>query len=188
MSKLFYIMGPSGSGKDTFIQALRLQWPNHLLVAHRYITRSAAAGGENHVELSLAEFQQRQQSQLFSMHWQANQHHYGLGHEIEAWLDKGFDVVVNGSRAYLPTAQKKFGLQLVPIVIQVDIDILALRLRARGRENESDIELRLQRALDYQGHLPDGAICIDNSLTIASALTQFKCHYQPQLMAPTLCN
>ncbi|QUM75620.1 ribose 1,5-bisphosphokinase [Moritella sp. 24] len=183
MNKLFYIIGPSGSGKDTFIQALRQQWPNNLLVAHRYITRCADSGGENHIELSLAEFMLRQQSQLFSMYWQANQHSYGLGYEIETWLDKGFDVVVNGSRAYLPTAQKKFGTQLVPVSIQVEMNILAQRLRSRGRENEHEIKHRLQRARNYHSNLPDNAICIDNSDTITSALIQFKHHYQPQSTA-----
>lgn len=180
MSKLFYIMGPSGSGKDTFIQALREQWPNDLLVAHRYITRSAAAGGENHIELSQIEFKQRREGQLFSMYWQANQHSYGLGLEVKHWLEQGFDVVMNGSRAYLPSAEEKFGEQLIPIVIHVKGDILEQRLRARGRESEGEILCRLQRAKDYQCELPENAIYIDNSGCISLAIAQFTKHYQGQ--------
>lgn len=54
--QLYYVIGPSGSGKDSIISALREQFVKDLVVAHRYITRAADAGGENHVELSDDEF------------------------------------------------------------------------------------------------------------------------------------
>ncbi|MFB0871956.1 ribose 1,5-bisphosphokinase, partial [Enterobacter hormaechei] len=60
MSKIVWLMGPSGSGKDSLLAALRQQENNQLLVAHRYITRAADAGCENHIALSEKEFAQRQ--------------------------------------------------------------------------------------------------------------------------------
>ena len=52
MGKLIWLMGPSGSGKDSLLEVLRQQEHSDLLVAHRYITRPATAGCENHIALS----------------------------------------------------------------------------------------------------------------------------------------
>lgn len=49
MGKLIYLVGASGSGKDSLLQALRQQQTIPLLVAHRYITRACNAGSENHI-------------------------------------------------------------------------------------------------------------------------------------------
>ncbi|STM79252.1 ribose 1,5-bisphosphokinase [Escherichia coli] len=46
MGKLIWLMGPSGSGKDSLLAELRLREQTQLLVAHRYITRDASAGSE----------------------------------------------------------------------------------------------------------------------------------------------
>lgn len=54
--KLIWLMGPSGSGKDNLLAELRLREQTQLLVAHRYITRDASAGSENHIALSEREF------------------------------------------------------------------------------------------------------------------------------------
>ena len=56
MGKLIWLMGPSGSGKDSLLAELRLREQTQLLVAHRYITRDASAGSENHIALSEQEF------------------------------------------------------------------------------------------------------------------------------------
>lgn len=56
MGKLIWLMGPSGSGKDSLLAALRQREQTQLLVAHRYITRDASAGSENHIALSEQEF------------------------------------------------------------------------------------------------------------------------------------
>lgn len=56
MGRLIWLMGPSGSGKDSLLSALRQQEHPQLLVAHRYITRAANAGSENHIALSEQEF------------------------------------------------------------------------------------------------------------------------------------
>ena len=50
--KLIWLMGASGSGKDSLLTELRQREQTQLLVAHRYITRAASAGSENHIALS----------------------------------------------------------------------------------------------------------------------------------------
>ncbi|EET4564781.1 ribose 1,5-bisphosphokinase [Escherichia coli] len=105
MGKLIWLMGPSGSGKDSLLAELRLREQTQLLVAHRYITRDASAGSENHIALSEQEFFTRAGQNLLALSWHANGLYYGVGVEIDLWLHAGFDVLVNGSRAHLPQAR-----------------------------------------------------------------------------------
>lgn len=114
--KLIWLVGPSGSGKDSLLAALRQREHPQLLVAHRYITRPFNAGSENHIALSEHEFFTRAEQHLFALSWHANNTYYGIGVEIDLWLHAGFDVVANGSRAHLALARERYGEVLVPIV------------------------------------------------------------------------
>lgn len=147
--KLIWLMGPSGSGKDSLLEVLRQQGLQQLLVAHRYITRPANAGCENHIALSEQEFFTRAGHNLLALSWHANGFYYGVGVEIDLWLHAGFDVIVNGSRAHLPQAQARYADALLPVCLQVSPDILRARLQARGRENGAEIAARLERAARY---------------------------------------
>lgn len=146
-ARLFYLVGASGSGKDSLLRHLREHLPagSPVVCAHRYITRSARAGGENHVELSEREFETRLRHGCFAMHWQSHGFHYGIGTEVRAWMNAGLSVVMNGSRAYLDSAASQFD-QLVPVLLQVRPEILRQRLFMRSRESAEQIASRLQRA------------------------------------------
>lgn len=148
---LLYVIGPSGSGKDSLMLHARhaLEQDSSVVFAHRYITRPHDAGGENHVALSEAEFDSRLARKLFPMHWRSHGMRYGIGCEINQWLAKGLVVIVNGSRAYLPYASKNYP-ELVPLLIEVSVDVLRGRLQSRGREIDSEIESRLKRAEDFK--------------------------------------
>lgn len=116
---------------------------------------------------------------MFAMSWQAHGMSYGIGQEVHQWMDAGFSVVVNGSRAYLDAARDLFGERLVPVVVSVKPEVLEARLRARGRESEAEITLRLQRAADYCVDSASGSsalnntLCIDNSGTLEQSIAQF---------------
>jgi ribose 1,5-bisphosphokinase len=118
---------------------------SQVVFAHRYITRAADAGGENHVALTQVEFDSRLRAGLMAMHWESHGHAYGLGIEVNQWLAKGITVVVNGSREYLETAAQRYP-ELVPVWVEVSPGILRTRLQARGRESDDEIEKRLARA------------------------------------------
>lgn len=150
MAKIIWLVGASGSGKDSLLNGLRAGEIPDLLVAHRYITRNAGAGGENHIALSPAEFARRCRYGLFALHWQAHGYCYGVGQEIDLWLAAGLNVVVNGSRQHLPAAQARYGIHLLPVCLQVSAAVLRQRLEARGRESPADIARRLDRAARYQ--------------------------------------
>jgi ribose 1,5-bisphosphokinase len=143
---LFYIIGPSGSGKDSLLNFARKQINGEIpiLFTHRYITRPADAGGENHIALTPAEFSQREALGMFAMSWQSHDNSYGIGIEIEYWLRAGARVVVNGSREYLPTASERLPAMQV-ILIDVSPDVLRQRLTDRGRETPEEIDARIER-------------------------------------------
>lgn len=155
MSRLVYVMGPSGSGKDTLMNTVRAQLPPDapVLFAHRYITRPADAGGENHVALSRAEFDLRLRHDLFALHWESHGFAYGIGREIDLWLECGCTVVMNGSREALPQVIRHYPEPL-PVLINVPEAILRERLLARGRESSEAIEARLERARLFTPDLP----------------------------------
>lgn len=174
MAKLFYVIGPSGAGKDSVINQLKQEKIRNLVFAHRYITRRADVGGENYIELSKYEFEFRRSLSLFSMSWQANNHRYAVGSELDAWLAQGLDVVVNGSRGYLDHALARYGDQLVPVVIEVTNQELEKRLKKRGRESEAVIKQRLLRADEFRSIcLPNNAVMLDNSGALKATVDQF---------------
>lgn len=172
MSKMVWLMGPSGSGKDALLTALRQQDNHQLLVAHRYITRAADAGCENHVSLSEKEFRQRQRQGLFALSWQAHHQSYGVGVEVDLWLASGLDVVVNGSRQHLSQARYRYGEVLVPICLHVSTDVLRKRLEQRGRENAQQIEQRLQRAALYAPDLDECPV-LNNDGSLGESVSSF---------------
>jgi len=153
-NRLIYVMGASGSGKDSLMRYAREKLARHpnIVFAHRYITRPADAGGENHVSLSPDEFASRAAAGLFALHWQSHGHHYGIGIEINQWLANGATVIVNGSREYLPHVVSRYG-DVVPLLIEVSPDVLRERLLRRGRETREQVEKRLQRHQDLAGHV-----------------------------------
>jgi ribose 1,5-bisphosphokinase len=143
---LVYVMGPSGAGKDSVLDRARsmLSVEAPVAFAHRYITRPADIGGENHVALSRAEFALRRAHGLFAFHWHAHGNDYGIGREIDAWRAAGLTVVVSGSREHY---EKVAGSdpELHPVLITAALDKLRARLSARGRETAAAAASRLER-------------------------------------------
>ncbi|HHG8771683.1 ribose 1,5-bisphosphokinase [Raoultella sp. BIGb0138] len=168
--KLIWLVGPSGSGKDSLLAALRQHEHSQLLVAHRYITRPFNAGSENHIALSKQEFFNRAERQLFALSWHANNNYYGIGIEIDLWLHAGFDVVANGSRAHLAQARARYADALLPICLQVTPEVLRQRLQQRGRESETEIAQRLARAARYT---PTDCLTLNNDGSLGQSVEQF---------------
>ncbi len=149
-SPLVYVMGPSGAGKDSVLDRARamLSVEAPIVFAHRYITRPADVGGENHVALSRPEFALRRAHGLFAFHWHAHGNDYCIGREIDAWRAGGLTVVVSGSRAhYEKVADTDPGLH--PVLITAELDKLRARLAARGREDAAAAASRLARSDAY---------------------------------------
>ncbi|MCO4876054.1 phosphonate metabolism protein/1,5-bisphosphokinase (PRPP-forming) PhnN [Paraburkholderia caribensis] len=166
--RLIYVVGPSGAGKDSLLHFAREHVAGTSVVfAHRYITRETGHN-ENHIALTRAEFEARSAQGLFALEWSSHELHYGIGIEIDGWLARGCTVVVNGSRAYLSRALKRYRY-LEVVHIHAAPHILAARLSARGRETQEQVSARLARQAPFA--LPDGAHLthIDNSGSLEEA-------------------
>lgn len=139
--RLFFVVGPSGAGKDTLLSGAIAADPA-LHWARRVITRPESAGGEPFEGVTEAEFAMRLARGDFALHWDAHGLRYGVPHSE---LPKGRDVLLNGSRAAIPQALATFpGLRVMHIT--APIAVLADRLLGRGRETRDQIERRLTRA------------------------------------------
>lgn len=198
---LFYVIGPSGSGKDSLMTYAREQvasrfmadkilvykgpytsgdllFPEQkpgnvpILFAHRYITRPMDAGGENHICLTQTEFLVRQKLGLFALDWQSHQNFYGIGTEIKTWMSAGANVVVNGSREYLPTASQRFPDMRV-ILIHVSPDVLRQRLTDRGRETPDEINARIERNQQIPPLVHPNLIILNNDTPLAESGARF---------------
>ena len=172
--QLYYLIGPSGGGKDSLISYVRnrLNGNSSVFFAHRYITRAPEAEEENHVALSREEFLQRLEKGLFAMHWHSYGCYYGIGIEIDHWLSKGCQVLVNGSRSYLPEARRRYP-DLKLILIEVSPEVLNRRLEARGRETPEQIQARLERnnqINDALVNIPHAVINNDGALAKAGEM------------------
>lgn len=164
---LVYVMGPSGAGKDSLLGYARARLAGTpVLFAHRYITRAADAGSENHIALSPQEFAWRSAQGLFALEWQGHELRYGIGGEIDMWLARGATVVVNGSRAHCAVAGAAYP-GMTAILIEARPEVLAQRLAARGRESAQQVRDRLARQPAFELHAGARLLRIDNSATLA---------------------
>ncbi|MGI4836680.1 MAG: phosphonate metabolism protein/1,5-bisphosphokinase (PRPP-forming) PhnN [Janthinobacterium lividum] len=174
-ARLIYLMGPSGAGKDSVIDAARGRLATIPVdVVRRVITRSAESIGEQALGVSDERFAAMQHAGDFAMNWRANGHDYGIPEDINLWLAQGRHVLINGSRDYLPEAQRRYP-DLLPVLVSVSSDVLRQRLLLRGRESLEEIERRLQRnerlrteAQQWQGR--GAAQVLDNSGTLEQAV------------------
>lgn len=163
---LVYLIGPSGSGKDSLLRAAAEPLAAMgACIATRLITRpSGSIGEEQAIGLDPQEFRARRERGEFALHWQANQLEYAISREIDAWLDAGLTVVVNGSRGHFGEARRAYPT-LLPILLHVEETILRQRLHNRGRETPQQIEARLQRSRQMSQELAgeSGLRILDNS-------------------------
>jgi ribose 1,5-bisphosphokinase len=159
-AKLIYVVGPSGAGKDSLLNWLRMQLPAQLPIAwaRRTINRACTADGELHESVATTQFNRLFEGHEFAMHWAANEHLYGIRHTELGPLTQQQWVFVNGSRAHLPQAAQRYpGLTVLHIT--AEIEVLRQRLLGRGRESHEAIESRLHRNLALR--VPPGCKLIE---------------------------
>ncbi|SMF02464.1 MULTISPECIES: phosphonate metabolism protein/1,5-bisphosphokinase (PRPP-forming) PhnN [unclassified Pseudomonas] len=169
--RLIFLIGPSGSGKDSLIDAAREQLTAAgVKIARRIITRSAEAKGEAAQGVTAQQFEAMRAQGAFAMNWQANGLNYGIAQHVDQWLEAGSAVLVNGSRAYLAEARRRYP-DLLAVLIDVKPQVLRQRLLARGRETPDEIEQRLARNAGLQAFNDPAVHVLDNSTTLEAAVT-----------------
>jgi len=142
----FFVVGPSGAGKDSLLSgALPLLKPGAFVLARRVITREAMADAEDHDSCSESSFLERQKNGDFLITWQAHGLFYGLPKSLLEHIERGVHVIANGSRNMIEALQHNVP-SLRVIEVTAPTEVLRARLTARKRESAQDIEQRLQRA------------------------------------------
>lgn len=173
---LFLVVGPSGAGKDTLIDAARAARPD-LVVPRRVVTRAADAGGEEFEAVSDAGFAARAAAGAFALHWEAHGLRYGIPATIGADLGAGRDVLANVSRSVIPDARARFP-RLRIVNVTAAPETLARRLAARGRETEAEIAGRLARAAYLVPEGPD-VVVVSNDGPLAESVASFLAALSP---------
>ena len=141
---LFLVIGPSGVGKDSLITIAKQKLPN-VLFPQRYITRPKDSGGEEHIEISIEEFDHMAANGEFCVWWKAHDLGYGIHRQCLEQVNAGNTMVLNTSRSSIADFEQQFPRTVV-IHISAPKDILRQRLLGRGRETAQQVEKRLERA------------------------------------------
>lgn len=167
-TRLIAVVGPSGVGKDSVMQALA---DTHgLPLVRRVITRPTAAGGEDFTGVTDADFARLKATGSFVLDWRAHGLRYGIP---RAQVQGDGDRLVNLSRAVLGIAQNRLPA-LEVILLTAPREVLRERLTARGRESAGDIEARLDRAAlalpdGIRHHVIDNARPLDQTVAAITA-------------------
>ena len=146
--RLILVVGPSGVGKDTLIDAAKSLGLSGVRIVRRDITRPADLGGEDYASLTDTDFEERQASGHYALSWRAHGLSYGVPADILGDLAAGHRVVVNVSRSVLDEARRRFENLLI-ISVTARPEVIRERLKARGRESASEIEGRVSRAAEF---------------------------------------
>lgn len=158
---LVFIVGRSGSGKDTIMKNV----VNGLLledipatILQRNITRPPDKTEES-LYVSEEEFLQRKSQKEYALSWFVYNNWYGCPRiPLEESLQRGDIVLVNVSRSILHEAREKYPQsKIVSIVVQDRV--AEKRLKARGREDSNRLAervTRMQKEIDMP--LPDKII------------------------------
>jgi thymidine phosphorylase len=176
----FFVVGPSGAGKDSLIDGARQQLdPAQFIFATRTITRPADSGGEAHQACTQSEFTLLQQQGKFLITWQAHNLSYGLPSALLEALATGQHVIANGSRAMVAQLSTRVP-NLVVVEIGAPAGILAQRLAQRGRESADDVAKRLARKAEPY---PEGTrvLRVTNDQTPAIGVSRFVAALYTQL-------
>ncbi|NIY76732.1 phosphonate metabolism protein/1,5-bisphosphokinase (PRPP-forming) PhnN [Thalassospira sp. HF15] len=172
---LVLVVGPSGVGKDTLMDAARdrLADDRQFCFPRRCITRPAGSVGETHIPVRPEDFGQMARQGAFLLSWMAHDLGYGIPRHVLNEVEAGKTVIVNVSRSVIADACALVGKDNVRVIsIRASSDALRKRLEARGREDALDIERRLARASAYQID-GDHVVHVDNDADLETGIARF---------------
>ena len=169
----FFVVGPSGAGKDSLLSGVApLLPPGEFVFARRVITREVVAHTEDHDSCSEADFLAREKSGDFLITWQAHGLMYGLPAALRDAIASGVHVIANGSRNMIARLQGEVPTLKV-IEVSAPVDVLRARLSGRSRETLDEIDRRLQRA---SLAMPEGvpSLRVMNELSLEIGISRLK--------------
>ena len=167
---LICVVGPSGAGKDTLLDAARDRFAgdSRFVFPQRLITRTDQTG-EAHEHLAATGFET---AEGFLLSWSAHGERYGIPAAARDELRAGRCVVVNVSRGVIAEAKRAWP-RLALVHITAPKPVLRERLSRRGREDDAEIEARLSRKQTV--FVPDDValVTIENSGALETAVARF---------------
>ena len=168
---LVLVVGPSGAGKDTLINAAKasLAADPRFVFPRRVVTRPVVAALEDHDSVTPEQFALQEANGAYALSWEAHGLRYGLPRTIVDDIAAGRVVVMNGSRAMVGTARAKFPGTMV-VLVEARPEVRAQRLAGRGRETAAEVAARLAREVDAS---IENAIRVDNSGSAADGIARF---------------
>ncbi|OQR31723.1 phosphonate metabolism protein/1,5-bisphosphokinase (PRPP-forming) PhnN [Pseudomonas sp. Bc-h] len=145
----FFVVGPSGAGKDSLIEGARahLGDTGRYVFARRTITRPTGAPGEDHNGVTEAQFRSSVSAGEFLITWDAHGLSYGLPVDLLAALSDGCNVIANGSRKMIRQLAGEVP-RLIVVEVTASTDVLAARILARGRETALEARARVMRQVE----------------------------------------
>jgi ribose 1,5-bisphosphokinase len=166
--RLVLVVGPSGAGKDTLIDAVRAACRDEASVAfpRRVITRPSSSA-EDHDTMSAAAFDQAAANGAFALRWMAHGLKYGIPAAIDDDIRAGRTVVCNLSRTVIGSARKRYARVTIALVTAPQ-EMLAARLSARGRGSDGSIMDRVQRTVPANSDL-NADVVIENTGAVETA-------------------
>ena len=147
--RLFLVVGPSGAGKDSLIQAAKTAFSKRadFVFPRRIITRTSDPQNEDHHSVAKIEFDRLCEDGAFFLHWHAHSLRYALPASVAEDLAAGATVVSNVSRTVIAEAQAKHARTTV-IFVTASRPVLEQRLLSRGREDRQAVRHRLARSTE----------------------------------------
>jgi thymidine phosphorylase len=142
----FFVVGPSGAGKDSLIDGAR-EARGDFVFARRVVTRPHGSPGEDHEALNEAEFDRLEREGGFLITWSAHGLKYGLRRDLLDALSQGCHVIANGSRAMIEVLSTRVP-RLVVVEVSAPASVLAGRILARGRETPEEVRKRVTRQVE----------------------------------------
>jgi len=143
---LALVVGPSGAGKDTLIDAarVRLRADESFFFARRVVTRSIEHVSEQHTPTSPEAFDRAEAEGQFLLSWRAHGLGYAIPDAAREALRASRTVVANVSRGSIADAERLVA-RVVVLHVTASVSVLAQRIADRGREPVGAIAARIQR-------------------------------------------
>jgi len=176
--RLVLVVGPSGAGKDTLINAARSLCSDDpaIVFARRIVTREASAAEDN-LQVTPDEFSRLESAGEFALSWRAHGHAYGLPRSLDDDIRAGRTVVANVSRMVIDPARSAYA-NVVVVLITAPAEVLAARIAARARASDGSITDRVGRSVAAH---PDVTISnVGDPIAHAQDLLEIIRHGRPQ--------